>query len=308
MILRNPATLAVSALLFLVACGGGSSKHPATIVAGNVRAASASTANVPRPTLWQIVRRWWSPEAVAQVPGITVAIINSSASALTDSEGFFRIEGNEFGPVVLQFTGGGNAATLPVTLPAGGELDLINVDLNGAKITVEQQRIHFEGPVTGVDCQVGLLQVLSGEQVAFRVRILPATTLVDQNGRTLGCGDLGIGLNAEVQGIVDANGEVRAVQIRETPPPNASPTPANFEGVITAVGCPASISVTRGSTSVEVDISSSTQIRKFNGVPLQCTDLGTGDDVKVEGTETSFGVTASVIERQPANPTPTPTP
>jgi hypothetical protein len=91
-----------------------------------------------------------------------------------------------------------------------------------------------------------------------------------------------------------------------------TPAPASFRGTITARDCPANVSVTRGQSSVEVDIDSSTEIREQSGVALECSDLNSGDDVLVEGEETSFGVNASLIERQPpptptANPTRVPT-
>jgi hypothetical protein len=204
------------ALLALVSgCGGGGGSSGArspTIVAGNVLSASAGTAsrNVLR-RLWQLAVAWWNSEAFAQVPGITVAIAGSSNAGLTDRRGIFRLEGNQFGPVSLLFTGNGANASLPVTLPAGGELNLINVTLRGSDIKVDRQRIHFSGPITGTDCQANLLQVLSGEQVAFRVRLHSWTAIEDDNRRPLGCTDLFGGSNADVQGTINSQGDVLAL-------------------------------------------------------------------------------------------------
>ncbi len=212
--------LSIFALLALVAgCGGGSGGGRApTIVAGNVVSASAGTASrsVLR-RLWQLAAAWWHSEAVAQVPGITVAIGGSSNAGLTDNQGFFRLEGNQFGPVSLLFTGNGANASLPVTLPAGGELDLINVALSGSDIEVGEERIHFSGPITGIDCQANLLQVLSGEQVAFRVRLQSGTVIVDDNGRPLSCTDLFAGRNADVQGTLNTQGDVLALVMTVNP-------------------------------------------------------------------------------------------
>src|SRR4029077_20644091 len=129
----------------------------------------------------------------------------------TDAQGFFRLEGNQFGPSVVRFTGNGADASLDVTLPAGGELDPVDVGLRGSQITVGEQRIHFDGPITGVDCQGSLLQVLSGEQVAFRVRLAQSTSIVDEDGAPLRCVDLVPGRDADVQGTVDENGDVHAL-------------------------------------------------------------------------------------------------
>ncbi|MGH7898159.1 MAG: carboxypeptidase-like regulatory domain-containing protein [Candidatus Binatia bacterium] len=308
MIFRNAVArpALVLAIFCLGGCSGGSGDRSETIVSGNVRSATATAAMRPR-TLWQLVESWWSAEVQAQVPGITVAILNSSTSARTDDLGFFRLEGREFGPVLLQFTGPGLTATLGVTLPAGGELDLINVDIAGGRVSFDEQRIRFDGPVTGLDCEGNILQLLSGALVPFRVRILPTTALIDQDGRPLPCQNLGIGRNADVQGVVDDDGVVDAVEIRANPAPAVTPIPLGFEGNITARNCPVSIDVLRGETSVEVDIDSGTLIREQSGEPLACSALNDGDGVHVEGTETSFGVDASLIERLPP-PTPTPLP
>jgi len=215
------------ALLLFAACGGGSDHRPPTVVAGNVRSITATTTAAALPPRGPLRRLedWWRAEAVAQVPGITVAIENSTTATTTDVDGFFRVEGNHFGPSVLHFTGQGADARLSVKLPSGGELDLVNVDLNGTEITVAQQQIHFDGPITGIDCGRSLLQVLSGERVAFRLRLQPGTSIVDEQGASLACGDLVTGREADVQGTVDSHGDVDPIAIRVGEVPAATPTP-----------------------------------------------------------------------------------
>jgi hypothetical protein len=293
----------------VVGCGGGGGGggRPATIVSGNVRSASAATARRGLERVWQLVRAWTLPEAVAQVPGITVAIQGSPLSTTTDSNGFFQLQGNQFGPTLFQFTGDGADATLGVTLPAGGTFELIDIDLSGTKITVSQQRISFEGPITGIDCAGSLLQVLSGELVAFRVRLQSSTLLVDEGGAPLSCGNLGTGSTAQVQGTVDSKGDVQATQIQVGPGTSATPTPVAVAGLIASLHCPTDLTVAqRGGGNATVNISSSTQIRDQDGAPLDCSDLAVGDAVQVEGSDTSFGIAASTIERLPPPPTPTP--
>ena len=217
------------ALLALVAgCGGssGGGSSP-TIVAGNVISASAGTTTSALRRLWQLAAAGWHSEAVAQVPGITVAISGTSNAGLTNDQGFFRLSGNQFGPVALPFTDNGANARLPVTLPAGGELDLTNVALSGSDIKVDEERIHFSGPITGIDCEAGLLQVLSGEQVPFRVRLQSGTVIVDQNGMPLTCTALFAGPNADVQGTIDSQGDVLALAmtVNATSSPSPTPTP-----------------------------------------------------------------------------------
>ncbi len=241
------------------------------------------------------------------MPGITVSIQASTTTTTTDSNGFFRLEGNNFGPAVLQFTGNGANATLPVTLPSGGVLDLIDVDLVGSRITVSEQRISFEGPITGIDCRGNLLQVLSGELVPFRVRLQSSTVLVDQSGAPLSCGSLSTGPTAQVQGNVDSRGDVEAALVQVSPATNA--TPVTVEGTVAALNCPTDLTVARNSGgNVQVNLSSTTQITDQGGASLQCGDLVPGNSVQVQGSQTSFGINASTVERLAPPPTPTPTP
>jgi hypothetical protein len=294
-------------LAFVAGCGGGSGGGRApTVVSGNVLSASAgTTARSMLSTLWQLAVSWWHAQAIAQVPGITVAISGTSNANLTDDQGFFRLSGNQFGPVALLFTGNGANASLPITLPAGGEVDLINITLSGSEIEVGEERIHFSGPITGIDCQANLLQVLSGEQVPFRVRLQLGTIIVDQNGMALACTDLFAGRNADVQGTINSQGDVLALVM--TVNPTTSTTAAQtIDGSITTLECPAAVEVNTTQGNVQVSITSSTQIKDTNGDSLRCTQLLLDDGVHVEGTQTGFGVAASEIDRLAPTPTPTP--
>jgi hypothetical protein len=203
-------------------CGGGSSGGgSATVISGNVRSTATTAMTAPLERLWRMVRAWWASEAIAQVPGITVALVGSGISTTTDEQGAFELEANQFGPASVQFTGNGVDAILPLTLPAGGDLQLIDVDVTGTQVTVGQQLIQTSGPMTGIDCSAGLLQLLSGSQVAFRVRLSSSTSIVDQDGGSLSCVDLVIGRTAEVAGTVGENGEVTATSLVEDIPPSS---------------------------------------------------------------------------------------
>jgi hypothetical protein len=207
----------------VVACSGGGGNSP-TAVTGNVLTVSATARLQRSPSLWQLVRSWWSGEAVAQVPGVSVAIENTTATTSTDQQGFFRLETERFGASTLLFGAPGVAARLPVTIPAGGDLDLVNLEIAANEVTVGEQRIQFEGPITGVDCSANLLQVLSGSLVAFRVRLVAGTSITDQDGAALGCVDLGNG-NASVAGTVGENGDVTAFSLVVNPTSRSTPTP-----------------------------------------------------------------------------------
>jgi hypothetical protein len=307
-LLDTPRSLLLCVTL-AAGCGGGSGGgRPATVVAGNVRSISAGAASATRfERLWRLVRAWWSAQAVAQVPGITVAIVGSGNSTTTDEQGLFRLEGNQFGPTAIQFTGNGADASFGLTLPAGGEVDLIDVDVTGSQVKVAQQRIQLSGPITGIDCGAQLLQVLSGSQVPFRVRLTPTTSIVDQNGAALGCIDLVIGHDADVAGTVLANGDVSAVLLTENPPAGGTAQTTSLTATVVSTSCPTSIVVSGDQGDVQVSLRSSTTILDSNGQALPCSGLVAGDTVQVEGEQTAFGISATQIDRLAPTPTPTPT-
>lgn len=299
---------ALLVVLVCVACSRGSGGSVPTVITGNVRSASTGSAS-SRPSFpWLAALRQWISEAEAQVPGVNVAIENSSVSSSTDETGTFRLEGNQFGPATLRFTGSGADGTLAVTLPASGFLRLVNVQLSGSKVTFEEQRIELQGPLTGSDCGDNLLQALAGELVAFRVRIQPGTVIEDRSGTTLHCTDLVTGQDVKVQGTVDATGTVLATLIMANPPPQTGATPVTFEGSVDSLDCPSEITVDRGADgTTRVEISSSTEIRDAAGHSINCSDLGAGDSVHVDGNAEGSDVAASRID-QGAVPTPTPGP
>ncbi len=195
------------------------------MLAGNVLSASASASRgVDR--VWHLVRLWWRGEAIAQSPGVRVSIDGTPASGLTDVNGLFRIEGGFFGPANVRFTGNGADGVLPLTFPAGGLLQLDNVEIAGGTVTVQTRQIEFSGPLDAIDCQAGVLRVLSGALVAFRVFLQSGTAIVDERGQAIECDNLVTSRRAEVIGTVEPDGDVLAGLI-ESVPGVAVPTPTN---------------------------------------------------------------------------------
>lgn len=291
--------------ILVAGCSGGGDDRPPTIVTGNVRSTSATAQADGFERLWRLVRAWWSSDAVAQVPGVTVAIENTANTTTTDEQGFFRLEGDQFGAATIQFAAPGLSARLPVTLPAGGQLDLINVDVD-TEVRVGETRIEFEGPITGVDCSANLLQILSGGRVAFRVRLQTGTSITDQDGEPLRCIDLVSG-TAEVAGTVDEDGDVIAVSLRVNPVTSTTPSPEDVvEGAVAVLHCPTELTVTTSSGSVDVNLSGSTLIKDMDGSTIGCGELIPGDGVRARGTLGSFGLAATRIDRTAPGPTPTP--
>ena len=209
--------------MFLIACGGGGGDREPTVISGNVRSVGTVAGDV---TLWAKIVRWIAPTASAQVPGITVAIVNTNRSTTTDEHGLFRMDVGQFGPSTLHFSGEGADATYPVVLPFGGSYVLIDVDLDGSDVTVAQEQAFFRGPITGKDCNQRLLVVLSGERVTYRVRIPPETIIRNAEGEEIGCRRIVLGREAEVASIVENLDTVVATEIQLNPRRAATPTRA----------------------------------------------------------------------------------
>ncbi|MGH7819337.1 MAG: hypothetical protein ACREQ9_06170, partial [Candidatus Binatia bacterium] len=198
------ARLLLVPILALAACGGGGSGRDPTVILGNVLSASGGSASGPAPVrFWRLALAWFRAEADAQVPGIVVSILNTNRSTQTDEAGLFRFEVGQFGPVNLRFAGNGADGTLTVVLPFGGIYELVDVEIEGSEVTVEEQRIAFRGPITAIDCQQRLLVILSGERVSYRVRIADETVIRDEEGETLTCPELSMGREAEVFSVVE---------------------------------------------------------------------------------------------------------
>jgi cell division septation protein DedD len=224
---------AVACLLIIgAACGGGGDDRDPTVIQGNVVSASAGTAARPSQSPWRLALRFVRGEAIAQAPGVTVSVVNTDRSTETDEEGLFRFEVGQFGAHNLRFAGNGADATLVAILPFGGTYELADVEVEGNDVTVDEQRITFRGPITGIDCQQRLLQVLSGQRVPYRVRLATGTIIRDEEGETLSCPELSMGREAEVFSLVEELDTVIATEIQlnpsrvptATPSPSASPT------------------------------------------------------------------------------------
>ena len=138
--------VALSVLTWLVGCGGGGGGSGLqTTLRGNIRSAPAGSAPSATPTtmaklrpdrLWSVLLELWEAKSFAQVPGIGISV--PDASMTTDAGGSFRLSTSHFGPGVVHFTGNGLDVSLPVTVPAGGELLLQDIDLTQSQATVRR--------------------------------------------------------------------------------------------------------------------------------------------------------------------------
>jgi hypothetical protein len=242
--------------------------------------------------------RWWRGEAAAQVPGVNVDIENAPTSGVTDGTGTFRLQGNQFGPATLRFSGNGADGRLAVVLPGSGFLRFVNVEVSGADVSVDEIRTEFRGPLTGIACSQNLLQVLAGDLVALRVRLVSGTVIQDRTGQRLRCQDLTTSHDMRVLGSFDSAGDVTASLIDFDPPRGPRAVAAELDGTIDTLDCPTEITLDRGAAGkTHVEIDDSTEIRGSAGKELSCPALNQGNQVHVEGLIEGGDVTSSLIQR-----------
>src|SRR6267378_3205477 len=198
-----------------------------------------------------------------------VAVLSSSAAATTDTTGGFVLTGVPKGAAALQFSGGGQSATLATAAVVPGEFRRLTVSISGASVTEhhEQTETEFEGTVDAID---GAVLTVAGRKVA----VTDATKIrKDDAAATLA--DLTVGTPVEVEGTLNADGSVTASEIRVEDKNDVDRIA--FVGTLTQI---TGNTLTVGGQTVNV--SSATVIVKGD-TTLTLADLKLGDRVLVRG-------------------------
>lgn len=204
-------------MLVLAACGGGGGGFASD---GGVSGTgiSAVTGNVAAIT---------GDDGV--VAGISVTIAGTDLVAETDAGGFFSVSGEFDGPVTLVFArpADGLSVQVDVQVPAGGNLELADIVLDGAsgEARPERREVSFRGRIDAVDCPGDRLFVVSrfeSARLVFTIR-LDRMILRGTADRPIGCDDLRAGMDVVVTGIVQddesiADGEVEVTSATEPTP------------------------------------------------------------------------------------------
>src|SRR6266849_8643963 len=94
-----------------------------------------------------------------------VAVPSSNAATTTDTAGGFVLTGVPKGAAALQFSGGGQSATLATAAVVPGEFRRLTVSISGSSVTEhsEQTETEFEGTVDTID---GMVLTVAGRKVA----------------------------------------------------------------------------------------------------------------------------------------------
>ncbi len=111
------------------------------------------------------------------------------------------------GAAALQFSGGGQSATLATAAMVPGEFRRMTVSISGASVTEhnEQTETEFEGTVDAID---GTVLTVAGRKVA-----VTDATKIRREDAAATFADLVLGTPVEVEGTLNADGSVTAGEI-----------------------------------------------------------------------------------------------
>src|SRR2546422_11558610 len=199
-----------------------------------------------------------------------VAVPSSSAATTTNSAGGFVLTGVPEGAAALQFSGGGQSATLATAAVVPGEFRRLTVSISGTRVTEhnEQTETEFEGTVDAID---GKVLTVAGRKVT-----VTDATKIEKDDAAATFADLVLGTPVEVEGTLNADGSVTASEISIEDKNEAERIA--FVGTLTQIA---------GNTltvdGVTVHVGSATVIVKGDTI-LTLADLKLGDRLLVRGT------------------------
>src|SRR6266853_1364174 len=198
-----------------------------------------------------------------------VAVPASSAATTTDTAGGFLLTGVPKGAAALQFSGGGQSATLATAAMVSGEFRRMTVSISGASVTEhnEQTETEFEGTVDAID---GAVLTVAGRKVA----VTDATKIRKDDAAAV-FADLVLGTPVEVEGTLNADGSVTASEISVEDRNDVDRVA--FVGTLTQIN---GNTLTVG--GLTVNVSSTTAIVKGD-TTLTLADLMAGDRLLVRG-------------------------
>jgi hypothetical protein len=215
-------------------------------------------------------------------PNMRVAVPSSSAATTTDTAGGFLLTDVPKGAAALQFSGGGQSATLATAAMVSGEFRRLTVSISGGRVTEqnEQTETEFEGTIDAID---GAVLTVAARKVA----VTDATKIrKDDAAATLA--DLTVGTPVEVEGTLNADGSVTASEISIEDRNDADR--AVFVGTLTQMS---GNTLTVG--GLTVNVSPATAIVRGDTI-LTLADLMVGDRLLVRGAvQTDKSVNATRI-------------
>ena len=199
-----------------------------------------------------------------------VAVSSSSAAATIDATGGFILTDVPKGASALQFSGGGQNATLATAAVVPGEFRRLTVSISGTSVTEHNEltETEFEGTVDAID---GMVLTVAGRKVA-----LTDATKIEKDDAAATFADLALGTPVEVEGTLNADGTVTASEISIEDENEAERVA--FVGTLTQIA-----GNTLTVNGVTVNVGSATVIVRGD-TALTLADLKVGDLLLVRGT------------------------
>ena len=240
------------------------------------------------------------------VSGVTVTVAGTSVSCVIDPGGSFTLTNVPPIEVVLNFSGPGIDASLPLGAVSDNDHVQIGVTLSGTTATLDTQQRTGSNHAAEVEGRVDNIDAKGRQLLVSAALIQVGTDAVIRRGDTpIGFADLNVGDRVHVRGIKDGT-TIRASEViaQILPPPPHAPAPVTLSGTVVGVGgaCP-TLSLKVGETYVIANSATT-----FTGG--SCGDVRAGASIQVVGTKPADSsiVTATKITITAAAPAPAPAP
>ena len=220
-----------------------------------------------------------------------VAVPSSSAATTIDATGGFLLTDVPKGAAALQFSGGGQNATLATAAVVPGEFRRLTVSISGTSVTEHNEltETEFEGTVDAID---GKVLTVAGRKVA-----VTDATKIEKDDAAATFADLVLGTPVEVEGTLNADGSVTASEISIEERNEAERIA--FVGTLTQI---TGNTLTVGGRMVNV---SPTTVIVKGDTTLTLADLKVGDRLLVRGTvQADMSVNATRIRVLPSEDEP----
>lgn len=258
-------------------------------ISGTVNAEGVSSA----PTGTVISGAEGLPAPAVVSPGITVTVVGTTLSTVTDASGRFVLRGTPLGDIQIHFVGAGINAT--VTITGVQELERIEITVVASGSTAEidshsrhgpDGKVEVEGRITAIDAGARTVQV-AGHMIHVSM-----DAIIRHGALSLQFSDMHVGDRVHIRGTPGVS-LVEAQQIKlQNPFGPGNPNEVKLKGSIENLSgsCAAGLQFDVSGTTVTTN--SLTTVQHGN-----CSDLANGVVVEVKGTQQSDGsVLATRIE------------
>jgi len=226
--------------------------------------------------------------SVDEVPGVVTT---------TDDQGDFELAGNFSGNLTLRFQAPQqDPATLPIEMPAGGQLGLNDIQIRSGMAQVGNIELRkFFGLVAFVDCtpDTGAAEILVDDHRAmgphqFMVHVSAEAVILDRAGNPLTCDDIKPREQISVAGRVRSDLTIQAFSLVVNPPAPGQPQPVDqrkFGGTVAVVNCHSGLLLIFDDEIGEarLNLKNTSLIKDAALQPLSCNAISVGDRVDGRG-------------------------